>query len=376
MTVKKLPAKLSAWLETRVKLKHQAFQMLCSLNDFDRLKVVEEIVSICKNPSAPDVSVQRKNAFQRLRRSQYPFKGYHYLVMFAVASPGIIIDDVFFDRKLLGVREDGHYLERNALYRVKRTHNTPFEKESFDKDIATKLIANWDNARPQPTHRVETQYAAVNGMLNELSKATWLMGTHLEAAYQNQSFDDYTLFHNPSDSAGEDILECGFDKRFAGRFNGYSHNVHHLAAVLHEAQQRGQRTQWVAHSQGAIIFARAIRVHLTAIGTPLNCHSISLHGVGCNMADVRLVCQQALIPISSSRNNPFDPVPNIAGANDLSASGLWRAYRFMGLVKGDNSLASSHTLPYLGIETYHHQLLLTGNYDHAKMVTRYIAKGG
>ncbi|WP_417359836.1 hypothetical protein [Gallaecimonas pentaromativorans] len=28
MTVKKLPAKLSAWLETRVKLKHQAFQML------------------------------------------------------------------------------------------------------------------------------------------------------------------------------------------------------------------------------------------------------------------------------------------------------------------------------------------------------------
>ncbi len=338
--------------------------------------MVEEIVSICKNPSAPDVSVQRKNAFQRLRRSQYPFKGYHYLVEFVIASSGIVINEVYFDKQLLGVKSGTPYLERNALYKVQRKGHMAFKKDNQDDKIVEKLIANWDNTEPVPVPRVETQYAAVNGMLNELPKATWLMGTHLEAAYQNQSFDDYTLFHNPSDSAGEDIFECGFDKRFAGRFNGYSHNVHHLAAVLHEAQQRGQRTQWVAHSQGAIIFARAIRVHLKAIGTPLNCHSISLHGVGCNMADVRLVCQQALITVSSSRNNPFDMVPNIFGANNVSTSGLLRSLKFAGLVTGDNSLASPHTLPYLGIETYHHQLLLSGNCDQAKIVARYIAKGG
>ncbi|WP_123421655.1 hypothetical protein [Gallaecimonas pentaromativorans] len=269
MTVKKLPAKLSAWLETRVKLKHQAFQMLCSLNDFDRLKVVEEIVSICKNPSAPDVSVQRKNAFQRLRRSQYPFKGYHYLVMFAVEGPNIVVNDVLFDKRLLSSQEASN-MERNALYRVKRNGYAAFDPSKGDSELADKLADNWDNLTPQPVHRIETRHAAINGMLNGLSKATWLMGTHLETAYKGHRIDDYTLFHNPSESAKEDLLECAFDKRAAGRIHGFSHNVHHLAAVLNEAQQRGQQTHWVAHSQGAIIFARAVRVHLKEIGTPLN----------------------------------------------------------------------------------------------------------
>ncbi|WP_417358084.1 hypothetical protein [Gallaecimonas pentaromativorans] len=178
MTVKKLPAKLSAWLETRVKLKHQAFQMLCSLNDFDRLKVVEEIVSICKNPSAPDVSVQRKNTFQRLRRSQYPFKGYHYLVMFAVEGPNIVVNDVLFDKRLLSSQEASN-MERNALYRVKRNGYAAFDPSKGDSELADKLADNWDNLTPQPVHRIETRHAAVNGMLNGLSKATWLMGTHL-----------------------------------------------------------------------------------------------------------------------------------------------------------------------------------------------------
>ncbi|WKE66611.1 hypothetical protein PVT67_05005 [Gallaecimonas kandeliae] len=374
--VKKLPAKLSTWLGGRLKLKHQAFQMLCSLNDFDRVKVIEEIIAICRNPSAPDVSVQRRNAFQRLRRSRYPFGGYHYLVKFAVASPVIIVDDIYFDEQLLGVKEGASHMERNALYRVKRNGHATFDSSNTDREIVNKLIDNWDNATPQPVHRVETRHAAVNGMLNELSKATWLMGTHLDTAYKGQSFDDYTLFHNPSDGAGEDLLECGYDKRATGRIHGYSHNVHHLAAVLNEAQQRGQRTHWVAHSQGAIIFARAVRVHLRAIGTPLNHHKVSLHGVGCNMGDARLVCQQAMIQVVSSRNNPFDMVPNLAGGNDLSASGLWRSLKFMGLVAGDDSLASPHTLPYLGIDSYHRQLLMTGNHDRARTVARYMAKGG
>ncbi|EKE70565.1 hypothetical protein B3C1_13543 [Gallaecimonas xiamenensis 3-C-1] len=373
--VKKLPAKLSTWLDGRLKLKHQAFQMLCSLNDFDRIKVIEEIIAICKDPNAPDVSAQRKNAFQRMRRSQYPFKGYHYLVMFAVAAPGIVVNDILFDKRLLGVKEGASHMERNALYRVKRNGHASFDNSNTDREIVNKLMDNWDNATPQPVHRVETRHAAVNGMLNELSKATWLMGTHLDTAYKGQSFDDYTLFHNPSDSAKEDLLECGFDKRAAGRIHGFSHNVHHLAAVLNEAQQRGQQTHWVAHSQGAIIFARAVRVHLKEIGTPLNCHKVSLHGVGCNMGDARLVCQQAMIQVVSSRNNPFDMVPNLAGGNDLSPSGLVRSLRFAGLVAGENSLASPHTLPYLGLETYYHQLVMTGNHDRARMVAKYLPKG-
>lgn len=220
----------------------------------------------------------------------------------------------------------------------------------------------------EPTHRVETRYAAVNGMQNDLGKAAWLMGNHLDVAHPQANMDQYTLFHNPSDGAKEDFLECIYDKRV---HPARTHNSHHFAAVLHEAQSRGHRTHWVAHSQGAIIFSRGVSLALKKYGGGLNCHSVSLHGVGCNLANVRRACILAGIRIESERNNPFDLVPNVAGMNDLSRSGLARSWKFKGLVLGDNPLASPHTLPYLGLETYIHQLEFTGNHELAAVARRH-----
>jgi hypothetical protein len=207
-------------------------------------------------------------------------------------------------------------------------------------------------------------------MQNNLAKAAWLMGTHLEVAYANgaQGIDNYTLFHNPTDGEGWDALECGFDKQnlLAG-----SSCSRHLAAVLKEAQQRGHRTRWVAHSQGAIIFIAAVEFALQHYGIPLNLHSVSLHGAGCNIRQAELSCARAGIVVERVRNNPFDMVPNVFGSNDWSRSGLARSLKFYGLVRGDTPLASPHTLPYLGLDTYMEQLRFTGHHELARYARQF-----
>lgn len=70
-------------------------------------------------------------------------------------------------------------------------------------------------------------------------------------------------------------------------------------------------------------------------------------------------------------NNPFDLVPNLCGPNDCSRSGLARSLKFGGLVLGDDSLASPHTLPYLGLETYVEQLRFTGNHELARYAQQF-----
>lgn len=369
-------------LVAKVKLTDQALQMLRSLNDFDREKIAEDLLSLCNNPNAPDVASHRKNGIQRLCRSRYPFKGYHYSIRFAVAGDQLLVEDLYFDHQLLGHKDHSGF-ERNALYQVSRQNQTRFD-ENFDKDrqFRAKLTESWETTNKHAVHRVETSHAAVNGMKNPLNKAAWLMGTHLDTAYREANLQQYTLFHNPSDGGPEDIYECGWDKRFANplvRFgrNSFSSNVNHLAAVLHEAQQRGHRTDWVAHSQGAIIFARAVRLHRVMFGTPLSCHRVALHGSGTHVAGARHDCEQSGITITAVRSNPFDLVPNLAGGNMMNGSGLMRALQFYNVtIKGEDFLVSPHTLPYLGIETYHRQLLMAGDHQRAAHVRKLMVETG
>lgn len=44
----------------------------------------------------------------------------------------------------------------------------------------------------------------------------------------------------------------------------------------------------------------------------------------------------------------------------------------MGLVFGDDSGASPHTLPFLGLKTYGAQLQLAGNFEKAAKVRKFI----
>jgi hypothetical protein len=81
-----------------------------------------------------------------------------------------------------------------------------------NNDEAKLLLAEWDYAKAQVTHQVNTLHATVNGMLNEYQKAATLMGVHTQVAYKEDKPTEYTLFHNPSDNAKLDLIECAYDK--------------------------------------------------------------------------------------------------------------------------------------------------------------------
>jgi hypothetical protein len=355
----------------------QALRMLCALNDFDRRKVAEDLLEIARHPNRLDADTGRKNWFQRLLPSRYPFRGYHYKIRYAI-TPGqpVVIVDIYLDTNLLGDPNLPDSMQRNALYRVDKIGTarfTPRFKElgKSSDDVISQLLDSWETNEPTPTHRIETRHAAVNGMQNNLRKAAWLMGTHLEAAYADDAHgidSNYTLFHNPTDGLAKDLVECGFDKQNQFARSSCSR---HLAAVLKEAQARGHRTRWVAHSQGAIIFTAAVEFVLKHYGMRLDCHSVCLHSSGGDVELAKVVCTRAGIVVEQVRNNPFDPVPNLFGHVDRTCSGLARALKFQGLVRGNDSLASPHTLPYLGLDTYVEQLRFTGHHELARYARQF-----
>ena len=193
-------------LHGKLQLTYQACQMLCSLNDVDRKQVINELVQICRDPNAPDIARERTRGWRRLLRTRYPFGGYPYLIKFAVVSCGLVVDEIYFDYKLLGARGVGQ--ERNALYSVERAGSVKMT-ERVDPNIVRKLMGDWGGNAPQPIHRIETRHAAVNGMQNDLQKAAWLMGTHVDVAYAQDQISSYSLFHNPSDGLYEDAHNRG-----------------------------------------------------------------------------------------------------------------------------------------------------------------------
>jgi len=291
--------------------------MLSQLNDYDQHMVEKDIEQICAHPNSKHSLKHSRNPLRRLWRTKYPFRNYHYLVEFSLKGNQINIEDVLFDRQLSGPKEN-FSAERTMLYHVDRETSATYDKAK-DKDGLEELTGAW-NRDPKPTVQINTTHAAVNGMLNELDKAAWLMGTHLDTAYKSDGIKAYTLFHNPTDKGMLDIVECGFDKG-QGRS---SHNAQHLAAVLAQNSQQGKKVKWLVHSQGAIIFYAALELYRIKYRKPLSTQQVAIHGSGENIDRFKRLSTSLGLEVSSVRNNPFDLVPNIAGSNDLSSSSLAR----------------------------------------------------
>ncbi|MFT3780870.1 MAG: hypothetical protein QM790_02570 [Nibricoccus sp.] len=247
-----------------------------------------------------------------------------------------------------------------------------------NKDDAKLLSTAWD--RPLATTAISTDHAAVNGMQNALEKAAWLMGTHIDVAYPDANVQNYTLFHNPTDGESKlstltDIGECLWDK--VAPIPGHtSWQARHLAELLLQRQWERRQTDWVVHSQGAIIFKAAVRHHLsTQPHVKLDRHTVAFHAGGSVISSTKTYLEQAGIKIGLERVNPFDLVPNVAGHNTHSPSGLIRALSFTRLVfggGGDNVTVSPHTLPYLGVCTYYLQLKEAGHHLAAGLVRNYM----
>ncbi|QUX90115.1 hypothetical protein CYL31_01305 [Marinomonas sp. A3A] len=343
----------------------QALAMLSQLNDFDAMMVAKEIIEISHHPNSPSSIKHSLNPFRRIRRTKYPFRNYHYFVRYRVDGSNIIIEDIIFDEQLHGAK-DRHSTERTMLYEVTRTSSAKYTG-AVDDDGIEELKGAW-SPNPKPTTQVRTEHAAVNGMQNELRKATWLMGTHLDAAYQNDNIQAYTLFHNPTDKFALDVVECAFDRKKGNT----SHNAQHLAAVLAQNQQQGKKVKWLVHSQGAIIFCSALQHFRRQYTGQLTSQQVAIHGTGAELALLQSMAKGVGIKVHSLRNNPFDPVPNFGGKIERSRSSFIRALRFFRNVTGGNIGASPHTLPFLGLKTYAKQLEMLGYRDKSAEVLKFM----
>lgn len=348
----------------------QALDMLANLPSYDQEKVLKEIRYIVAHPNNTSSLKHKRFPWRRIFRSQTPFRNYHYLIHYSVMEQikgkhnQIVIQEIFFDFDAVGSKPKSSQ-ERTLLYHVAQKPNgTQFDGVKTKAEIAA-FEQQWEV--PDPVIKPTTTHVTVNGMLNELNKAAWLMGVHTQVAYQGDNVTEYTLFHNPSDGALLDLIECTYDKTFKT-----SHNARQLASIIE--QQANKPTKWTVHSQGAIIFNSALSYFRKKIGSALNQHELVIHGSGANLKRLTKDASALGIKINQVRNNPFDLVPNVAGANDISFGSLSRSAAFCKLVTGNEVGASPHTLPYLGIETYHDQLVELGFHKEAKSVRRYINK--
>ena len=104
------------------------------------------------------------------------------------------------------LESDYHYISYNIangqilIFNITLKDNIKLQRDKLEKIGLYKVkkigLGRWD--RPEKVNSVTTSYAAVNGQSNNLDKASWLMGAHLEFEFGENSINEYTLFHNPS----------------------------------------------------------------------------------------------------------------------------------------------------------------------------------
>lgn len=232
-------------------------------------------------------------------------------------------------------------------------------RDRLEKTAVYKIRKNgsgvWEIAKKLEAPKVETKYAAVNGQSNNLSKATWLMGKHLEVAYGN-NVTEYTLFHNPSVGGIGDTWESIQDK-----FGFTTDVTRQFSNVLSSAQQNSGDTYWLAHSQGAVIFAEGVRyvlngnsswalnkLSLNGIraknkGSELDKQKVTFHGNANNNLRSSRLFDRAGIEVVGIRAHDYDFVANIIGANTLSPRKLLGSVVYSNHVFNGSVAQSPHT---------------------------------
>ncbi|HNG61022.1 MAG TPA: hypothetical protein PKZ52_14455 [Cellvibrionaceae bacterium] len=258
-------------------------------------------------------------------------QGRYYRMDYKVSNGQVVIFNI---QPLDHIQKSRDLLEKPSLYSVAKNSEGGWHIKS-KVDVAKE------------------GYGAVNGQSNNLTKATWLMGAHLEFEYGNQ-VKEFTLFHNPSVGGPGDTWESFRDKL------GITTPVTKVfAEKLLAAQQANQTIKWVAHSQGGVIFAEAVRTILkknkkqTRI---LDKQSIALHGNANNNFRSSFLFDKAGIEVIASRGNTYDLVYVFAGLNTLNpwrmigAAVYWR-HVFSGSVN-----QSTHTMQHKDYDAWNQEM--------------------
>lgn len=231
-----------------------------------------------------------------------------FTVWYKVASGQVIIFNIEVEDEAQNARDR---LEKPGLYKIKKNGQGTWVKD----DIVSQIT---------------TGHAAVNGQSNNLNKATWLMGAHLDFEYGKSVVNEYTLYHNPSIGGGGDTWESMRDKM------GFTTDVtKQFSKVLQESQKQGKEIKWIAHSQGGAIFAEGVRYFLNGNSSwavlggfngvfkdkeniSLDNHKVAFHGNANNNARSKLLFDRAGIEVVATRTNDYDFVGNVIGMNTLN----------------------------------------------------------
>lgn len=261
----------------------------------------------------------------------WSFKGMFYRMDYKVCNGQVYIFNI---QPLDHIQKSRDLLEKPCLYRVVKGVEGGWQING-KLDVAT------------------TGYAAVNGQSNNLTKATWLMGAHLEFEFGGQ-VKEFTLFHNPSVGGPGDTWESFRDKL------GITTPVTKVFAdKLLAAQQANQTIKWVAHSQGGVIFAEAVRTILKKNKKQpgiLDKQSLALHGNANNNFRSSFLFDKAGIEVIASRGNTYDLVYVFAGFNTLNpwrmlgAAVYWR-HVFSGSVN-----QSTHTMQHKDYDAWNQEM--------------------
>jgi len=271
----------------------------------------------------------------------YSASGSYYRIDYRVNSGQIIVYNI---QPIDAIQRARDKMEKVALYRVKKSQGV------------------WRISRKTDT--VISGYAAVNGQSNNLSKAPWLMGAHLEFEF-GEGVNEFTLFHNPSVGGLGDTWESFQDKM------GFTTDVtRKFATVLQRAQADGQEVKWVVHSQGGIIFSEAVRYILNnnsswALnklsfnganskdkGSVLDKQSVALHGNANNNWRSSYLFERAGVKVLATRANAYDLVNTIVGANSTNPWRLLGSVVYSNHVFSGSVQQSPHTLMHRDWESW------------------------
>jgi len=354
----------------KIYIEPQPLSYLQSLNGYDQHQICKGIEELASVSSPMDGFVNKQNpAFYKAKEATSTI--FNFFIKYTMMSESIVVSSIALDSVALAGKPGG-VGEQQSLHLIEKNKGGRAFSPISSLDDIDSLVTSWN--RLGPVTKVKSKHAAVNGMLNDLEKATWLMGVHTEAAFSKEQVEKYTLFHNPTESPRSDFFESikdnlGFTTPLA----------EHLAAILLDIQLTGEPVKWVVHSQGGIIFKQAVKHHLKQFpGQSLSKNSVVFHSGGHNKTETdKLLSQARVKKEAADKDNPFDLVPNLAGRNDLSAASIKRSVGFWNKVKGTNTsspVESPHTLPFLSLEAYHGFLVMAGDNRSAEKVQKYMDK--
>lgn len=243
-----------------------------------------------------------------------------HLIQYAINNGRVTVYDIDFNDKTLSQKNKK---ELPKLYHVKKTPG------------------GWTTRGLTESKAVTTRLAAINGQSNNLKKATWLMAEHLQY-HHGKAFNEYTLFHNPTEGGLRDTWESMRDKMHKTTEVSMA-----FSRVLKNVQSSGQPVNWIAHSQGAIIFCESTRILLNKGMKKLDKNSVIFDAGAASRRKTDQLMKN--VGIRSKHNSaPNDFVHQIAGGNAASigqvlASALHLPRLFFGTTE-----SSAHTLAYKG----------------------------